>query len=248
MPRAYAILFKMENEDTGYLYFPIKLPNHPNHGGMPQFFGGDRIGNETDRQTIAREMLEESNNRIVLGEGRLKKIHHAIVNGEHYNFYCTQNFSPKPSLFLGDMNGNPEMASIQRFFVQRGNSVGVEDMLNRLNITGSADFTNSETYTAFDNVLRNLSEINAQAHSLIFSKEMRSSKEPVLLNGMKVIFDEEVPVQPVTLRDTDNSRLVEERSPEPPRFTSNRYQDHPRYTTARPDPLLRYRRPKKINL
>jgi hypothetical protein len=88
----------------------------------------------------------------------------------------------------------------------------------------------------------------AATRSSSSSYALGSLKEPVLLNGMKVIFDEEVPVQPVTLKDTNDSRLVEERSPEPPRSAGNRYQDHPRYTTDRSDPLLRYRRPKKIHL
>ncbi|MEK1913522.1 MAG: NUDIX hydrolase, partial [Pseudomonas chlororaphis] len=57
--KAYAILLHSEDEDNGYLYFPIKR-NNLVYGGMPQFFGGTKNAGESDHDTIAREMKEES--------------------------------------------------------------------------------------------------------------------------------------------------------------------------------------------
>jgi hypothetical protein len=39
--KAYAILLHSEDQDNGYLYFPIKR-NNLVYGGMPQFFGGTK--------------------------------------------------------------------------------------------------------------------------------------------------------------------------------------------------------------
>jgi hypothetical protein len=246
-------------------------------GEMPQFFGGNKERYENDWDTIAREMREESDCiiNIKLEKADLTLVHNynSVERRDRnkstfydtYNFYIVdvEKFSLGSELRAADEVHlqNKEMLCIRSYFFG-SNERSVEDMLfsvvgrNFKKYSEYNKFMASETYKAFGKVFKlvpkELSKIagtaNKTANNLIFSKELGSSKEPVLLNGMKVIFDEEVPVQPVTLRDTNDSKPAEERSPEPPRSAGNRYQDHPRYTTDRPDPLLRYRRPKKINL
>lgn len=146
--KAYAILYsRIEGLDAGNLYFPIKRNDSPNYAGMPQFFGGTKNDGESDRQTIAREMLEESNDQITLGTGGLTQIHHAIVLGSSYNFYVAENFNGVH--FVGPLTNNPEMKSIEKFYALQGEIDTIEDLLQRLGIMISVAFAQSETYTAF---------------------------------------------------------------------------------------------------
>ena len=143
--KAYAILLSMEDEFNGNIYFPIKRDGYC--AGMPQFFGGTKNAGESDRDTIAREMLEESDNQITLEAGGLSLIYKGIVDGYIYNFYVATNYSGQH--FLGALT-NLEMASIQKFLIQVGGGENTEDLLRSLDIEESEEFATSETYTAFD--------------------------------------------------------------------------------------------------
>lgn len=149
--KAYAIILDIEDEDNGYLYFPIKR-NNLVYGGMPQFFGGTKNNGESDQATIAREMKEESDGKITLEKGGLVLVYSAQFElNISYNFYVAQNFSGKN--FLGNLTNN-EMAKIEKFFVQIGQTDEVDDLLKMLNIVPSEEFHRSETYTAFDKAIR----------------------------------------------------------------------------------------------
>ena len=143
--KAYAILLYSQDEDNGYLYFPIKRAGRA-YGGMPQFFGGTKQQNESDRQTIDREMREESDDKLHLQSGGLTLIHKANVNGSTYSFYVAENYAG--ANFLGPLK-NEEMASIESFFVQIGAGNDIDDLLRKLKITPGDDFKQSETYVAF---------------------------------------------------------------------------------------------------
>lgn len=148
--KAYAILLHSEDEDNGYLYFPIKRADRI-YGGMPQFFGGTKEGDETDWDTIAREMQEESDGKITLEKGGLNRIHTATnIKGDRYNFYVAERY--KGNHFLGPLN-NQEMASINAFFIQIGGEDDVEDLLQALKIVPTEEFVKSETYTAFNKAI-----------------------------------------------------------------------------------------------
>jgi|GEM_PF-1292256 hypothetical protein len=148
--KAYAILLDIIDEDDGYLYFPIKRDGQV-YGGMPQFFGGTKNIGESDRDTILREMQEESDQQLTLKPGGLTRIHSQNIGGSKYNFYIATEFSGQN--FLGPLK-NPEMQSITRFLVQIGAENTVEDLLERLNIIPTEEFTESETYTAFDKAIQ----------------------------------------------------------------------------------------------
>lgn len=151
--KAYAILYRrIEGLSAGNLYFPIKRNDSLNYAGMPQFFGGTQNSNESDRETIAREMLEESNNQIILKSGGLNKIYQSDVLGSKYNFYVAMNFSGEN--FLGRLENNLEMKSIQKFYALDGESDTIEDLLQRLGIIESIPFAQSETYTAFTEAIK----------------------------------------------------------------------------------------------
>ncbi|AZD01775.1 NUDIX hydrolase [Pseudomonas chlororaphis] len=147
--KAYAILLYSEDEDNGYLYFPIKRANLV-YGGMPQFFGGTKNAGETDHDTIAREMKEESDGKITLGAGGLTSIYKSRVGNNNYSFYVAENYQGKN--FLGSLT-NSEMSSIQQFFVQIGQEDDVEDLLKSLKIVPTAEFIESETYEAFNKAI-----------------------------------------------------------------------------------------------
>jgi 8-oxo-dGTP diphosphatase len=152
--KAFAILYRrIQGLDAGYLYFPLKRNNSPNYAGMPQFFGGTKNANESDRDTIAREMLEESNDQLTLGSGGLTLIHHAIIpaNGSLFTFYVAENWSG--ANFLGPLQNNPEMKSIQKFYALEGGEDTTADLLRSLGIVPSLAFGASETYHAFEHVL-----------------------------------------------------------------------------------------------
>lgn len=148
--KAYGILYYEEDEDTGYLYFPIKLSTAVAYPGMPQFFGGSKHANETDLATVSRETLEESNNQVTVNALK-KKIYAPAVGADQYSFYIVTDYSGQH--FLGPLPGNPEMASIAKFLVQAGGEDTVDDLFQRLGITMTAEFAQSETYTAFEKAL-----------------------------------------------------------------------------------------------
>lgn len=149
--KAYAILHTEENEDIGHFYFPIKLDNNRiAYPGMPQFFGGNKEGNESDLQTIVREAAEESNNQITitaLGE----RIHHCTVNGDSYSFYIVTRFTGQH--FVGPLPGNNEMAAIRRYQVHAGETDDIIDFFRRLEITMSEALATSATREAFEAAL-----------------------------------------------------------------------------------------------
>lgn len=149
--KAYAIVLSCEDEDNGHLYFPIKRAGR-DYGGMPQFFGGTKNAGEADRTTIDREMNEESDGKIRLsGNGGLIKIHSAAAGADRYNFYIVTKYSGRH--FLGPLQ-NAEMASIRKFFVQIDQEDGIEQMLRALGIVPTEDFSQSQTYVAFDKAIR----------------------------------------------------------------------------------------------
>ncbi|MBL6449587.1 NUDIX hydrolase [Fulvivirga sp. 29W222] len=148
--KAYAILFASTSEDDGYLYFPIKREGRE-YGGMPQFFGGTKDPGESDRDTIAREMREESDEKISLQPGALTQVYRTNVAGSTYSFYVAENFSGNN--FLGPLK-NPEMASIDKFFVQFDAGDDIKDLLRKLKITPTQQFEESTTYEAFDAAIK----------------------------------------------------------------------------------------------
>lgn len=143
--KAYAVLIDW---DSGYLYFPIKRSNP--YADMPVFFGGTKNGGESDRECIAREMLEESDEKLTLEAGDLTRVHSANVGGSTLNFYVSGSWSGND--FLGPLE-NAEMKRIDRFYVEEGGEDTVEDLLHRLDIVPTQEFTQSETYTAWDYAL-----------------------------------------------------------------------------------------------
>ena len=149
--KAYAILLTSfeDDDESGYLYFPIKRAGLP-YAGMPQFFGGTKNVNESDRDAIRREMLEESDAKITLEPGGLTRVHSATVGGSRYSFYVATRFSGHG--FLGPLK-NGEMSSIRRFFVQVGQRQNMEDLLRSLAIVPSEEFMESETYVAFERAI-----------------------------------------------------------------------------------------------
>jgi len=148
--KAYAILLNLIDEDSGYIYFPIKRENQP-FGGMPQFFGGTKEGSESDRDTINRELKEESDGKLSLKPGKLNLVYKGNIGNNIYNFYVTENYSG--SNFLGPLK-NPEMSSIENFFVQIDEEDNVDDLLRRLKIIPTEEFVRSETYMAFDKAIK----------------------------------------------------------------------------------------------
>lgn len=151
--KAFAILLRYDDEDTGYLYFPIKRDHAHDYAGMPQFFGGTKNLGETDRETIAREMAEESNDKVTLARGPLRRVYQYVTaGGSTYNFYVTENFEGRD--FLGPLEGNPEMKAIERFLVQRGQDDTLEDLLRSLHIVPSEAFEESATAEAFARAIR----------------------------------------------------------------------------------------------
>jgi 8-oxo-dGTP diphosphatase len=100
--KAYAILMSIRDDDDdddddddyseGYFYFPIKRAGRI-YGGMPQFFGGTKQDGENDWDTIAREMAEESDDKITLEHGHLDLVYSYTENGrDKYNFYVASNY------------------------------------------------------------------------------------------------------------------------------------------------------------
>lgn len=148
--KAYAILFAASSEDDGYLYFPIKREGLQ-YGGMPQFFGGTKDPGESDRDTIAREMQEESDGKITLQAGGLTLVYKTNVGGSTYSFYVAENFSG--ANFLGPLK-NPEMARIDKFFVQYNAGDDIQDLLKKLKIQPTEEFIESATYKAFDEAIK----------------------------------------------------------------------------------------------
>lgn len=148
--KAYAILLSVEDEDNGSIYFPIKREGR-NYGGMPQFFGGTKEGNESDRETIDRELQEESDNKLSLKFGDLTLVHDANINGDSYKFYVAQHYEGMH--FLGPLK-NDEMSRIESFFVQISAEDDIENLLTKLKIVPSEVFTQSETYEAFDKAIK----------------------------------------------------------------------------------------------
>lgn len=143
--KAYAILFQSEDTENGYIYLPFKRDGL-DYAGMPQFFGGTQNQGESDRDTIARELAEESDNKITLSSGGLFQIQNSKVGQDTYTFYVATNYTG--SQFLGPLK-NPEMSKIEKYLVQKGGESDVEDLLSFFNIVPSLPFTESETYTAF---------------------------------------------------------------------------------------------------
>lgn len=149
--KAYAILYAgVEDEESGYLYFPIARDGRT-YGGMPQFFGGTQNAGESDRDTIAREMAEESDQQLALQPGGLTLVYSTQVGGDDYSFYVAENWTGKH--FLGPLK-NAEMASIQKFLVQSGEEDTIEDLMRLQGIVPSEAFAKSETYTAFDKAIQ----------------------------------------------------------------------------------------------
>lgn len=148
--KAYAILYASIDEDNGYLYFPIARDGRT-YGGMPQFFGGTKNAGESDRDTIAREMAEESDDQITLQAGGLTRVFATPVGGDNYAFYVAENWTGQH--FLGPLRNN-EMASIQKFLVRRGEEDTIEDLMTLQKIVPSLAFAQSATYTAFDKAIQ----------------------------------------------------------------------------------------------
>lgn len=147
--KSYGILFSDIGDDCGKFYFPIKLSSLV-YGDMPQFFGGTINAGETNLTALIREAKEESNDKVVvLSLGT--KIHSATVLGSTYNFYVVTSFTG--THFVGDLKGNNEMASIQEFTVTTGGDGSMEDLMEKLRVTPSEDFSSSETYTAFEKAI-----------------------------------------------------------------------------------------------
>ncbi len=144
--KAYAVIF---NPDSRYLYFPIKRDGLV-YGGMPQFFGGTKNANESDRSCISREMYEESDDTLSLASGGLSRVHSADVGASVYNFYVTTSWEGE--LFVGELE-NGEMQAIERFYTDEHGEDTVEDLCQRLGIVPTEEFMTSETYTAFDAAL-----------------------------------------------------------------------------------------------
>jgi len=144
--KAYAVIFDPESR---YLYFPIKRDGLV-YGGMPQFFGGTKNANESDRECITREMYEESDEKLQLAPGGLTRVHSANVGGSAYNFYVTTTW--QGTLATGALK-NSEMQSIERFYADEGGEDTVEELCQRLDIEPTEEFMTSETWTAFDAAL-----------------------------------------------------------------------------------------------
>lgn len=191
--KAYAILLDIIDEDDGYLYFPIKRDGQV-FGEMPQFFGGTKNNGENDRDTILREMQEESDQKLTLKPGGLIRIHSQNVRGDQYNFYIATNFSGQN--FLGSLK-NPEMQSITRFLVQIEGGNTVEDLLERLNIIPTEEFTRSETYTAFDkaiqwsereNLKNNLKGLKNKTSSTLLDFYFAPSQNPISPQNLQEVY------------------------------------------------------------
>lgn len=142
--KAYAILL-----GTTQLFFPIKRDGL-RYGGMPQFFGGTKNAGESDRDTIAREMAEESDQKLSLRPGGLTRVYSTTVNGDQYNFYVATNYTGQH--FLGPLQ-NAEMQSIAAFTIDIGGGDDILNLLAALRIVPTEDFSRSETYTAFDQAI-----------------------------------------------------------------------------------------------
>ncbi|WP_265273969.1 alpha-helical pore-forming toxin family protein [Nostoc sp. KVJ3] len=142
---------------------------------MPQFFGGTKNIGESDRDTILREMQEESDQTLTLKPGGLTRIYTQNVGSDQYNFYVATNFSGQN--FLGTLK-NPEMKSITRFLVQIGADNTIKDLLQRLNTIPTPKFTNSETYTAFDKAIKWSERENSKNNA----KVSTDPKNSLLLN------------------------------------------------------------------
>lgn len=149
--KSYAVLLAYESEETGHLYFPIKRDDAPRYAGMPQFFGGTNNPGESDRDAIKREMLEESNGKLTLEPGGLQLVYRADAGGNELAFYVAENF--KGHNFLGPLPDNPEMKSIDKFMVTVDAGDTIEDLLQRVHIVPSEEFTESETYEAFNKAI-----------------------------------------------------------------------------------------------
>lgn len=147
--KAYTILYAGVDEDSGYLVFPIKRTGRA-YAGMPQFFGGTKNAGESNRETIARELSEESDGKLTLKSGGLKQVYSTTVGPDRYSFYVAENFSG--SHYIGSLK-NAEMQSITRFLVQTGNDSDMEDLMNSLKIVPSEAFSDSQTYAAFESAI-----------------------------------------------------------------------------------------------
>ncbi len=143
--KAYAVIF---NPESRYLYFPIKRDGFC--GGMPQFFGGTKNANESDRDCISREMYEESDEELQLAAGGLDGVYSANVGGSVYNFYVSTRW--QGTLATGELE-NAEMQSIDRFYTDEGGEDTIEDLCQRLGIAITEEFAGSATFTAFDRAL-----------------------------------------------------------------------------------------------
>lgn len=80
----------------------------------------------------------------------MTSIYKSRVGNNNYSFYVAENYQGKN--FLGSLT-NSEMSSIQQFFVQVGQQDDVEDLLKSLKIVPTAEFTESETYEAFNKAI-----------------------------------------------------------------------------------------------
>ena len=145
--KAYVIFY---DPDAQEFYFPIKRSGYC--AGMPQFFGGTKNAGESDRDTLTREVLEESDEKLTLKSGGLHQIHHARINEYNYNFYVSTNFSG--THFLGAFK-NTEMSSIVKYFVDVDSNVtdDIHDFMQRLKISITEEFAESETCEAFTRAL-----------------------------------------------------------------------------------------------
>ncbi|WP_156038824.1 hypothetical protein [Chromobacterium haemolyticum] len=64
--RCYVLLFEKIDDDDGIIYFGVKSDTWKEYPGMPCLFGGRQNIRENDKQTIIRELKEESKGTFVM--------------------------------------------------------------------------------------------------------------------------------------------------------------------------------------
>lgn len=147
--KVYVVFF---DEDSRDLIFPIKRTGRA-YAGMPQFFGGTKEVGESDRNCLAREVQEESDAKLTLESGGLKRVYAGQVGRNNYRFYVSTSFSGHD--YVGPLN-NAEMARITTYYVedQPSQAPDTNDLLERLGIVPTIDFAESQTWVGFDEALK----------------------------------------------------------------------------------------------
>ena len=209
----YVILLDIKE---GYIYFPIKKTNRV-FGGMPQFFGGNKEDEESVLDCLKREANEESDGTVTLNKIHGQSIYSNRVKSNTYTFFVSTDFSIDKTRAFGKLE-NEEMETIEKLDIKNASGILQNFFSLPSNYDKIYEFLESETCEAFYKAFKyccNQYTDKIKKYDYVYSKDNSTatlfpqvksksnyslSSKPILLNSMKVIFDQSASVYPITLQ------------------------------------------------